>query len=156
MRGLVYCFAGFAAAGLVSFSLAAEDGSRPNLSGTWQLDAAKSDMQLNKVSDLTMVIAEQDDSINISETETLNGGKERKVNYHCSVDGKDCSVPEDDSKASFWYNGATLVSMETKRNGSEVLKQRITLSPDSKTLTVEISSVVPQSDKKDKLVLEKR
>ena len=49
-----------------------------------------------------------------------------------------------------------LVSMESQRNGSNVLRQRLKLSPDSKELTVEISSLVPQSDKSDKLVLEKQ
>lgn len=134
----------------------AQDDSRPDLSGKWQLEPSKSDMQLNKLSDLTMVITEKDGSISINEDEKTADGKERTITYTCTTDGKECEVPQTKAKASFWYNGPMLVSMESQRNGSNVLRQRLKLSPDSKELTVEISSLVPPSDKSDKLVLEKQ
>lgn len=134
--------------------MAAQD--RPDLSGTWQLDPAKSEMQLNKVSAMTMVISEQDGKIKINQNEKLADGKERKIAYNCTTDGKECNVEGEPAKASFWYNGAMLVSMETKRNGSNVTRYRMKLSPDSKSLNVEISSLVPQSEKVDKLVFAKQ
>jgi hypothetical protein len=63
---------------------------------------------------------------------------------------------ESKSRPSFWYNGPMLVSMETEHNGASVLRQCMKLSPDSKQLEVQISSLVPQSDKTDKLVLAKQ
>lgn len=156
MRKFLTCSMSVVVCGVFCACLAAQDDSRPDLTGKWQLDAAKSDMQLNKLSGLTMVISEKDGKININEDETLADGKERKVTYECTTDGKDCEVPATKAKASFWYNGPMLVSMETQHNGSSVLRERLKLSSDSKQLTLEISSLVPASDKTDKLVLDKQ
>jgi len=90
--------------------VAAQDDAKPGLSGTWQLDAAKSEMPVNKLSGLTMIISEKDRKININEDEKLADGKERKITYTCTTDGKECEVPEIKAKASFWYNGPMLVS----------------------------------------------
>jgi hypothetical protein len=46
--------------------------------------------------------------------------------------------------------------METEKKGGSVIRERMKLSPDAKQLTVEISSLVPASDKVDKLVLMKQ
>ncbi len=143
-------------AGAFCLCLSAQDVPKPNLNGKWQLDAAKSQMEMNKLSGLTLVIAETDDKINIDENQQLADGKERKISYNCPTDGKECDVPETGAKASFWYNGPVLVSMETEKKGGSVVRQRLSLSPDSKQLTLEISSLVPQSDKSDKLVLTKQ
>jgi hypothetical protein len=129
---------------------------KPDLTGKWQLDASKSDMQVNRLSDLTLVIAEQDGKININQDEKTADGKERKVTYNCATNGSECSVPETGAKASFWFNGPMLVNMETEKKGGSVIRERMKLSPDAKQLTVEISSLVPASDKVDKLVLMKQ
>ena len=141
---------------LLGAGLYGQDDSRPDLTGKWQLNSTKSDIQLNRISDLSMVITEKDGKINIVETEKSADGKARTVTFNCTTDGKDCKVPEDKSTASFWYNGPMLVSMVTKHNGSEVTRERLSLQQGTKELDVEISSVVPQSDKKDKLVFEKQ
>ena len=133
-----------------------QDDSRPDLTGKWQLNSSKSDIQLNRVSDVSMVITEKDGKINIIETDKAADGKARTVTFNCTTDGKDCKVPEDKATASFWYNGPMLVSMVTKHNGSEVVRERLSIKPDTKELDMEVSSLVPQSDKKDKLVFEKQ
>ena len=155
MPKLFYCLSAIALSGIHCAGLAGQD-SRPDLSGKWQLDASKSDMQLNHLSGLTMVIHETDGKINIDESQKLADGKERKISYHCTTDGKECEVGGVKSKASFWYNGPMLVSMETQHNGGNVIRQRMKLSQDAKELTMEVSSLVPQSDKTDKLVFEKQ
>lgn len=149
-------FSAVVVSGLFCACVLAQDGSKPDLTGKWQLNVSKSDMQLNKLSDLTLVISEKDGKINIDENEKLADGKARAVTYTCTTDGRECVVPQTKAKASFWYNGPMLVSMETERNGTSVLRERLKLSPDSKQLIVEISSLVPQSDKTDKLILEKQ
>ncbi len=155
MRIFWGCASAVVLSGLLSVPVAAQDDARPDLSGTWQLDASKSEMPVNKLSGLTMLISEKDGKININEDEKLADGKERKITYTCTTDGKECEVPETKAKASFWYNGPMLVSMETEHGGS-VIRERLKLSPDSKLLNVEISSLVPVSDKTDKLVLQKQ
>lgn len=127
----------------------AQDEDRPSLKGTWQLDTSKSDVHLNKVSSATWVIDESDNSIHITETEN---GKSKKTEMQCTTDGKECKFPGD-RRASFWYNGSTLVEMETKNE--HVTRFRMKVSNDGKTLTVEIMQIVPQNDKIDTLVFQK-
>jgi|SRR5579884_1817108 len=155
MPKMFSCVSAAFVAGVLCVCVSAQD-DRPDLSGKWQLDASKSDMQLNRLSGVIMTISEKDGKININEDEKLADGKERKITYTCTTDGKDCDVGGTKAKASFWYNGPMLVSMETERNGSSVIRQRMKLSQDSKELTVEISSLVPQSDKTDKLVFQRQ
>jgi hypothetical protein len=129
---------------------AAQD--HPNLAGTWQLDSSKSEQNTVKLSDATWVIEEDDNTIHIVETE---GGNAKKVELKCSTDGKDCKIAgENKAKASFWYNGPMLVEMETR--GDHVSRYRMQLSDDSKGLRVEVSSIVPQSEKPDVLVFHKQ
>lgn len=155
MRLMGSCLFGVAVCGVICGGLAAQD-DRPDLSGTWLLDATKSDMQLVRLNGLTLVISEKDGKININEDEKLADGKELKMTYSCPTDGQDCKVPETGAKASFWYNGPMLVKMETEKKGTSVVRQRLKLSPDTKTLTVEISQIVPQTDKIDKLIFAKQ
>lgn len=155
MPKLFFCISAVAVSGFLSAGLAGQD-DKPDLSGKWQLDASKSEMQLNRLSGVTMVISETDGKININEDQKLADGKERKITYTCTTDGKECEVAGAKAKASFWYNGPMLVSMETQHNGGSVIRQRLKLSQDSKQLTLEISSLVPQSDKTDKLVFERQ
>lgn len=134
---------------LLSLPLAAQD--RPNLSGTWQFDGAKSELHTVKVGNATWVISEDDSSIQISESED---GASKKVEYKCTTDGKECKVSGSKAKASFWYNGAMLVEMETR--GDNVTRYRMKLSDDGKTLTVDTTSIVPQSTQADVLVFHKQ
>jgi len=156
MRTFWGCASAILACGLFCVPADAQEDAKPDLTGTWQLDAAKSEMPVNKLAGLTMLISEKDGKININEDEKLADGKERKITYTCTTDGRECEVPETKAKASFWYNGPMLVRMETQHNGSNVTRERLKLSPDLKSLNVEISSLVPLSDKTDKLVLLKQ
>jgi len=130
-------------------SVRAQD-ERPSFSGTWQFDASKSDVHNTKVSSATWVIEETDTSIHISETEN---GKSKKLELQCTTDGKECKFPGD-RRASFWYNGPMLVEMETK--SEHVTRFRMKITEDGKTLTVEITQIVPQNDKIDTLVFQKQ
>jgi len=134
---------------ILAAPVAAQD-DHPAFSGTWQLDTAKSDIKLTKTPAGTWVIQEGDNSIRITETET---GKNKKIELQCTTDGKECKAGGD-RRASFWYNGATLVEMETKSD--HVVRYRLKMSDDGKTLTVEITQLVPQNDKIDTLVFQKQ
>jgi len=148
MRNLTTSSA-FLALALFAYPGGAQD--HPNLAGTWQFDSAKSDQTNNKLVTATWVIEEGDNSIHIIETES---GNAKKVELKCSTDGKDCNIAGQKAKASFWYNGLTLVEMETR--GEHVNRYRMKLSDDAKALTVEVSSIVPRIDKPDVLVFEKQ
>ncbi len=124
---------------------------RPNLSGTWQFDSSKSQLHTEKVDGATWVINEDDSSIQISESES---GAAKKIELKCTTDGKQCKISGDKATASFWYNGPMLVEMENK--GDHVMRYRMKLSDDGKTLTVDTTSIVPQVPQDDVLVFHKQ
>jgi hypothetical protein len=126
-----------------------QEQEHPSFSGTWQFDASKSEVHSSKISSATWVIEEGDNSIHISQTEN---GKAKKTELQCTTDGKECKFPGD-RRDSFWYNGPMLVDMETKND--HVIRYRMKISDDGKTLTVEVTPIVPQSDKIDTLVFQK-
>lgn len=139
----------FSALAVLSLPLAGQD--RPNLSGTWQFDGSKSELHTVKVGSATWVINEDDSSIQITESEE---GASRKIELKCTTDGKVCKFSGDKASASFWYNGPMLVEMENK--GDHVTRYRMKLSGDGKTLTVDTTSIVPQSAQDDVLVFRKQ
>ncbi len=124
---------------------------RPNLSGTWQFDSSKSELHNTKVAGATWVINESDNSLQISQREE---GDNKSVELKCTTDGKECKVAGEKAKASFWYNGPMLVEMETQ--GDHVVRYRMKLSDDGKTLTVNSTSIVPQSSDSDVLIFRKQ
>ena len=130
-------------------AVAGQDQERPSFNGTWQFDASKSELHSSKISSATWVIEEGDNSIHISQTEN---GKPKKTELQCTTDGKECKFPGD-RRDSFWFNGSMLVDMETKND--HVIRYRMKISDDGKTLTVEVTPIVPQSDKIDTLVFQK-
>jgi hypothetical protein len=136
---------------LAVLTLPAVGQERPNLSGTWQFDSSKSQLHTVKVGGATWVINEDDSSIQITESED---GAAKKIELKCTTDGKQCKVSGDKATASFWYNGPMLVEMESK--GEHVMRYRMKLSDDGKTLTVDSTSIVPQSTEDDVLVFRKQ
>ena len=133
---------------IVVLPMAAQN--RPNLSGTWQFDGSKSELHTGKAADATWVINEDGDTIQIVESED---GATKKISLKCTTDGKDCKAGGD-KVTSFWYNGPILVEMETK--GDHVVRYRMKLSDDGKTLTVDTTSIVPKSAQDDVLVFRKQ
>ena len=127
-----------------------QNQERPIFSGTWQFDASKSDVHLSKITSASWVIEEADNSIHITQTEN---GKGKKTELQCTTDGKECKFPGD-RRDSFWYTDGMLVDMETKSD--HVIRYRMKISGDGKTLTVEVTHVVPQTGKMDTMVFQKQ
>jgi hypothetical protein len=131
------------------FPLAGQD--RPNLSGTWQFDSSKSQLHTLTGASATWVINEDESSIQITESEY---GASKKMELKCTTDGKVCKISgAKATTASFWYNGPMLVEVESK--GEHVTRYRMNLSADGNTLTVDTTSIVPQSTQDDVLVFQK-
>ena len=149
MRTVIYTLSTCLVLVLSAAVAAGQEQERPSFSGTWQFDASKSELHSNKISSATWVIEEGDNSIHISQTEN---GKPKKTELQCTTDGKECKFPGD-RRDSFWFNGPMLVDMETKND--HVIQYRMKISDDGKTLTVEVTPIVPQSDKIDTLVFQK-
>jgi hypothetical protein len=134
--------------------LLAEDGP-PNFSGTWQLDAAKSQSE-GQIVTLTI----QDDSGKISFTRVGHekDGKEITAHFACKANGSPCEFDEGSHKAkvSLWYNGTALVILKTDGPKEDAVTQwKLELSPDKHTLNVEFTHIDP-SDKTANLVFGKK
>jgi hypothetical protein len=131
--------------------------AKPDLTGTWQLDTAKSEIYSSKPSVLTWLIQEKSGSIQMKQVEKDGSGHEREVAFTCGIGGKECAFKEPDgqAKALFWYNGPMLVEMKTLHN-DHVSKYRMKLGDDGKTLNVEYLSIAPASDKAEHLVFTKQ
>jgi hypothetical protein len=134
---------------VLALPLAGQD--RPNLSGTWQFDSSQSQLHSVTIAGATWVINEDDSSIQITESEDRAN---KKIELKCTTDGKECKISGEKATASFWFNGPLLVEMESK--GDHVTRYRMKLSDDGKTLTVDTTSIVPQSSQDDVLVFRKQ
>jgi hypothetical protein len=139
------------AVGLVLSVLAAQaQTSRPNFSGTWKLDTAKSEIKHSKFPEQTWKIQAGRDKIQVNEVP--QGGTEHS--WECGTMGKECTVDDSGTQAklSMFYNGPTL--MEFRTRGEEVVRRSIKMSDDGKTLQVDLSYITPQKDA-EKLVFVK-
>jgi len=124
---------------LMAAAALAQDDDRPDLSGKWQTSGG-GDSGILK-------IEAKDDSLHYAEAA-------RNVEFDCTTDGKECSITDGGHKAkvSLWYNGGSLVMLETK--GNDVVKRRFTLTNGS-TLEMEVIPIVPPG-KAGKLVFTKQ
>jgi hypothetical protein len=129
-----------------SCALAAD---RPSLSGTWEMDAAKSQVADSKLKGQSWLITQNDDSIEISEILTDTGGKQRKIVIQCNTDGKDCKIKENGqaTQVSMYYNGEALVLLEQWHGTDFVTKKRILTADEGKTLKVEVAHIAPAGHK---------
>jgi hypothetical protein len=146
------------ACGAALLPFAALAVERPNLSGSWQWNPSRSDLPAAKIAGLTWVIDQNEDALHVSEIAKQPDGKEVKSDFHCTTDGKECSVKVDgqSAKVSFWYNGATLVELESKGSSRQmIVKRRLQLSADGKSMNVELIPVVGASQA-GKMVFEKQ
>jgi len=128
---------------LMAAAAVAQDDDRPDLSGKWQIDQAHN----GGGNSGTLNIEAKDDSLHYSEAA-------RNVEFDCTTDGKECSITDGGHKAkvSLWYNGGSLVMLETK--GNDVVKRRFTLT-NASTLEMEVIPIVPPG-KSGKLVFTKQ
>ncbi|HUE24999.1 MAG TPA: hypothetical protein VMQ86_25160 [Bryobacteraceae bacterium] len=129
--------------------------AKTDFSGTWKLNAGKSDFGPMPPPDImTEKIAHQDPSLKASVATT--GGMQGDMTYDVvySTDGKECvnHVGENEFKSTLHWDGDELV-VETKGtfSGNEFTsKDRWTLSTDGKTLSIarHLSSAMGEADMK--------
>jgi hypothetical protein len=122
--------------------------AKPNLTGTWRLNSAKS--HAAGVSEASLNIDHNGAKIHIVQSQKATDGKETKLEFTCTTDGKECDASG--TKVSLWFDGNSLVEMEV---GSDVIRKlSLKLAEDKGSLTVDITHIVPQGDA-EALVLDK-
>jgi len=144
-------------AGILLFGRAVviADEGKPNLSGTWKIDQARTELRQTE-KNLVLLIEETDENIHIEETRGPNPRSDVS-HFTCSTVGKECPMEDggDKARVSVYYNGKVLVVLKTRgRKGETVEKRRFSLSPPGDSLTMEIMHIEP-AGQTEKLVFSK-
>ena len=134
--------------------------AKPNFSGTWKLNAAKSDFGAMPAPETrTDTITHQDPDLKDSYTQRRQTGEfASEMKY--STDGKETtsSVGGNEIKTTAKWDGDDLaIAGKTQFNGANVtMNDRWSLSPDGKTLTIQRHVNSPMGETDQKIVLEKQ
>ncbi len=145
-------------AALASIALAAD---KPNFSGDWKLNAAKSSFgPVPAPATYTRKVTHAEPSITIENTQTgTQLGDQHDVRTY-TTDGKEISYQANgaDVKAAItWDGNALLLNSKASIQGMDILiKDTITLSDDSKTMTDAVHVGAPQGEIELTLVFEKQ
>lgn len=107
--------------------------SHSNFSGTWKLNAEKSDMGTSGVTALVAEINHKDPVFTYTAKGTA-GGQEFEETETFTTDGKPSQDSHGATVKARW-EGATLVSEATGNDGSVLYVARLSLSDDGKTIT---------------------
>jgi hypothetical protein len=95
------------------------------LNGVWKTPDAQE----------TITIHQKDETVQIAES-----GKEN-AEIQCNTVGQACKIKG--GEVSLWYNGETLVVMESLHGNSKVVKKRLRITEDGKSLEEEIVHIAP-------------
>ena len=118
------------------------ESQRPNLSGTWKLNLARSGPTLPRGTEaLTMVIEHREPSIHTSETRTVSGKTTHTDSGTSKIDGQlrvEHPKPGVTVKSMQTWSDSTLVMhWEMTEKGTTYISDiRTSLSPDGKVLTM--------------------
>lgn len=148
--------AGFALLGLAALSAYA----KPNFSGDWKLNTAKSDFgQFPAPSSMTQKVTHDDPSLKVAaKMATDNGDFDFESNY--STDGKETTNsfgPNEMKSVAKWDSDTLTIQTKGQFGDSEVnILDKWELSADGKTTTIQRHFSSSQGEMDQKLVLEKQ
>jgi len=108
----------------------------PNFSGNWKLDTAKSQGSEAKAIDMTI----QQDGDTISVTSQEDG---KSLEFKCATNGQNCKLKGESGEVSLYYNGPVLVELDMEGHGDRVIKKRLRLADDGKSMEMEVMRVNP-------------
>jgi hypothetical protein len=140
--------------------LSALGQQKPDFSGTWKLNVAKSDFgQLGGPTGRTDVITHKEPSISNNVTvETAEGKQEYTVNY--TTDGKEATNkigPREVKSTLKWVGSELKINAKFLYNEMDVTAEYTwSLSPDGKTLTISAHFTSSMGDADQKFVFEKQ
>jgi len=141
---------------LLSVGLFVQAQSKPNVSGTWKMNAAKSKFEGDGPSAITIKFDDQGSSLRESFTIT-NGQGERTMSFSYTLDGKESlqELEGQQIKATAKREGESL-SIELKADNGFNFLRKITVSSDGKTMTMDVKKSASGYAASDLVVLEKQ
>src|SRR5437764_3999701 len=133
---------------------------KPNFSGTWKLNVAKSDFgPLPAPESRTDVIEHSDPNLKDSvSAQSPQGKQDFTANY--STDGKEVTNkigPREVKSTAAWEGNNLIVNAKTSFNDNDItVKSSWSLSDDRKTLTQNIHFTSPMGEADQKMIFEKQ
>jgi hypothetical protein len=124
---LVFAISTFATA------LLAAAQSKPNFSGTWQLNVAKSDLGGAAITKLVVDVEHKEPMFKYT-AKGIADGQEFEETETLTTDGKPGTDSHGAAVRTHW-DGTTLVSESTGPDGGVLYEARVTISEDGKTIT---------------------
>lgn len=145
MSRKVISLATLIAAAVLSVNLAyAGTAPNPDLSGSWQMDSAKSHFGDGR--SMTFVIQQHDGSMKLDGSVLAKDGNKTELHLNCKVDGSDCVLMEGahKSKVSMWTVSGVLTICKTEGpTGDASNEWHIKLNPDGNSLSMDVEYVDP-------------
>jgi len=140
-------------------SVACSAADKPNFSGTWKLNAEKSDFgPMPKPERIDFVLAHRDPELNVKSTAMTQAGE---VTNEVTIltDGTEFTNElhgQQIKGTAKWEQKTLVVTQKASMQGTEiVVVTRWTMAEDGKSLTQEVSISTPQGGLKQKAVLDK-
>lgn len=144
---------------LLSLAALAQDG-KPNFSGAWELEAAKSDFGPMPAPDsASSVIDHQEPKVKINSTSKSAQG-ERTQELTFTTDGEECTneirgVPA--KSKTRWVERELATDMQIEFQGMKIqIKERWKLADDGKAMTIERNMVSDMGEVTQKMVYTKK
>lgn len=146
--------------GLFSFAAVSFAQPKPNLTGTWKLNVAKSDFGVMPPPESqTDVIEHNDPALKISVNSLGSQGNMSFV-IATTTDGKETTLkigPQDAKLIAAWDGTALMLNAKLSVNEQEIaLKMALTLSDDGQTLTQKVHMVSAMGEMDQKMLFEKQ
>jgi hypothetical protein len=141
--------------GLCALTAAAQ--TKPDFSGTWKMNPAKSKFERGGPNSITIKFEQKD--ANLSEVMTLGGdggGGERSVEAKYTADGKETDVAMGDQtvKGSIKWEGETLII--AWKGDDRSFTRKCKLSADGKIMTLEVINSNSNGTATDLVVFDKQ
>lgn len=146
------------AAGLATVAVAAD---KPNFSGDWKLNAAKSTLgPMPAPTSYTRIVTHAEPSITIEDTQIGTAAGDQHDTRTYTTDGKEISYQAngaDVKSAATWDGDALQFDSKASVQGADlVIKDKMTLGDSGKTLTDAVHITTPQGDIDVTLVFDKQ
>jgi hypothetical protein len=138
---------------LIAVAVAAD--SKPNLSGTWKMNAQKSDAG-SEIKSRIDTIEHQDPKLKITTVQDDENGKNTVVREYVT-DGRQMSqaVLDTDRKSSAHWDGGVLVIETNVNDGAYTIRDRWILADDKRSIQIDRQFSSSQGTRTQRVVLEK-
>ena len=141
---------------ILSLVTRVEAQNKPNVSGTWRMNAEKSKFQQGGPKAIVIKFDQQGSTLKESITITGEQG-ERTESFTYTLDGKEGTqqIEGEQIKSTAAWDAESLV-LEFKNDEGMSFRRKITVSGDGKTMTIDVKQSSPNGTINDTVVLEKQ